>query len=221
MTRVDILLWLSTLNFSAPLFRSSTFDDPTRIDQSTTPFQLPMTFIVRLRSRSSLSSVVLFLTAPSQPWTGWRRGVRRRLVATISNTAVDGAKEKVINRMFMSTKSSAYQFSLRPLRGSLPRRFPRSLPISCPCHSPRRGLASRHRPLEGDSQRPPHPDADELVVYPCVRGGVNGAPSPLPCPSRPRTPAGHRGAVCRPARSGLLVHHPWPRCSCALDRVYG
>ena len=61
-----------------------------------------------------------------------RRGVRRRLVATISNTAVDGAKEKVINRMFMSTKSSAYQFSLRPLRGSLPRRFPRSLPISCP-----------------------------------------------------------------------------------------
>ena len=33
------------LNFSAPLFRSSTFDDPAQIDQSTTPFQLPMTFI--------------------------------------------------------------------------------------------------------------------------------------------------------------------------------
>ena len=48
MTRVNIWPWLLS---SLLLSSSSPLDNPTRIDQSTTPFQLPMTFIVRLLSR--------------------------------------------------------------------------------------------------------------------------------------------------------------------------
>ena len=189
MTRVNIWPWLLS---SLLLSSSSPLDNPTRIDQSTTPFQLPMTFIVRLRSRWTEKRRCSVLDGtPSRPLTGRRRGVRRRLVATFSNKAADGAKEKVINKMFLSTKSTAHQLSLRPLRGSLPR--PRPLPISCPCQSPRHGLSSRHRPLDGNSRRPPHPEAQSCILasvgsstaprFPCLTPPVSAPPPAIGAPS--------------------------------------
>ena len=189
MTRVNIWPWLLS---SLLLSSSSPLDNPTRIDQSTTPFQLPMTFIVRLLSRWTEKRRCSVLDGtPSRPLTGRRRGVRRRLVATFSNKAADCAKEKVINKMFLSTKSTAHQLSLRPLRGSLPR--PRSLPISCPCQSPRHGLCSRHRSLDGNSRRPPHTEAQSYILAslgsltaPCLHcfaPPVSGTPPAIGAPS--------------------------------------